>query len=101
MAIRRWADLKHKASPERRAEIRRQALAELLELDLRGIRELAGKTQVEVAELMKKSQGEVSAIERRDDHLLSTLTRFVQALGGEIEVVAILGDKRVRLHSAG
>lgn len=64
MPVHRWADLKHKASPERRKEIRRQALMELLEMDLRGIREAAGKTQVEVAEIMEKTQGEISVAQQ-------------------------------------
>ena len=37
-------------------------------------------------------------VERRDDHLLSTLRRYVEALGGHIEVVAIVGGKRIRLR---
>ena len=100
MAIRRWEDLKHKSSPERRAEIRRQALMELVETDLRGIREVAGKTQVDLAEIMRRTQGQISALEKREDFLLSTLRSFVEACGGELEVIANFGDKRIKLRSA-
>ena len=44
------------------------------------------------------AQSELSKIERREDHLLSTLRKYVEALGGELEVVAVLGDKRIRLR---
>jgi hypothetical protein len=37
------------------------------------------------------------SIERRDDHLVSTIRRYVEALGGTVEVVAVLGNKRVAL----
>lgn len=55
---------------------------------------------VEVAEAVAMSQPEVSRLERRDDFLLSTLKKYVEALGGELEVFATFGDKRVRLRSA-
>ncbi len=99
MAVRRFADLKHKMSPERRERIRKEATAELLEMDLRGLRELVGKTQEEVAALLERSQGQVSETERRQDVLLSTLRNYVKALGGRLEIIAVFGDKRIRLHS--
>jgi hypothetical protein len=47
---------------------------------------------------LKITQGQVSLTEQREDHRLSTLRRYVEALGGELEVVANFGDRRVRLH---
>jgi hypothetical protein len=47
---------------------------------------------------LSKSRSEISKIENREDWLLSTLRRYVEALGGELEVVAVLGDKRLRLR---
>ena len=100
MAVHRFEDLKHKMNRERRERIRAEARAELLDLDLRGLRELLGKTQEELAALLERSQGQVSETERRQDVLLSTLRSYVKALGGELEVIANFGDKRIRLHSA-
>ena len=59
---------------------------------------MAGKTQVELAKDAEIAQGELSRIERRDDHLLSTLRKYVEALGGDLEVVAVFNDRRVRLR---
>jgi hypothetical protein len=98
---RKFSELIEKMSPERRVrvEVKRQAIEqEILEEDLRGIRELAGKTQVEVAAVLEMTQGKVSAVERREDHLVSTLRRYVEALGGELEVTATFGDKKIKLH---
>jgi DNA-binding XRE family transcriptional regulator len=102
MPVDRWVDLKHKIPPERQRRIRqrvKQEVAELevLEMNLQELRKAAGKTQEELAEVLDLSQGELSQAERREDHLLSTLRRYVEALGGELEVVAHVGDKRVRL----
>lgn len=103
MKVHRWDTIKRKAklSPERIAKIentaRAEIEAEITEADLRAIREIAGKTQVEAAKLLETTQSELSRMERRDDHRLSTLRHFVEALGGELEVIAHIGDKMVRL----
>jgi transcriptional regulator with XRE-family HTH domain len=100
MKVHRFGTLEHKMSRERQDKIRRDAEEELLQLDLRGLRELLGKTQQEIAALLERSQGQVSETERRQDIRLSTLRSYVEALGGELELVATFGDKRIKLHSA-
>ncbi len=100
MKVHRFGTLKHKMSRERQDELRRDAEEELLQLDLRGLRELLGKTQQEIASVLERSQGQVSETERRQDVRLSTLRSYVEALGGELEVIATFGDKRIKLHSA-
>lgn len=97
----RWNDIKAgKLSPARRAQIESTVEEQILEMDLRAIRELTGTSQAALAEAAKMTQSEVSRLERRGDHRLSTLRRVVEALGGEIEVIATFGDRRVRLRTA-
>ncbi len=99
---KRWRDLKDRTIPkERQEKIREKVEHELLEMDLRAVRELLGKTQVDVADALPMTQSEVSRLERRQDYRVSTLRRFVEALGGELEIIASFGDKKVRLRSAG
>ncbi len=43
---------------------------------------------MQLAEALDVAQSEISRIERRNDVLLSTLRRYVRALGGELEVIA-------------
>jgi DNA-binding XRE family transcriptional regulator len=69
-----------------------------LEVSLRELRRVAGKTQEEVAEETGLTQGAISQLEREEDHKISTLRRYVAALGAELEVVAVLGDKRIALR---
>jgi predicted transcriptional regulator len=101
MKTTKWKDLKHKATPEQREKVRAEVREEILEADLRSIRELAGKTQTEIAEVLERNQSQVSEIENRGDHRLSTLRRYVEALGGQLDVVVRLGDKSLRLKSVG
>ena len=67
------------------------------EMTLRGLREYLGVRQLHLAPLIEMTQSELSKVERRSDHRVSTLRRFAEALGGELEVVVRLGRERVRL----
>jgi DNA-binding XRE family transcriptional regulator len=67
-------------------------------IPLKTVREATGKTQVEVAEATGWAQGDVSSIERRDDHKLSTLARYAKALGLTLEVSFVMPQgQRLRL----
>lgn len=72
-------------------------------LTIRAVREAVGKTQVEVAADSSIDQSDVSRLEgRRDfeDCLVSTLRRYVASLGGELELVAAFGDRKIILVGA-
>lgn len=60
-----------------------------LRLPLRAMREAIGKTQVELAELADMRQADLSRLERREDVKLSSLKRYVQGLGGQLELVVV------------
>jgi len=64
---------------------------------LRELREQLGVTQADLAPRLEMPQPKVSAFERREDHKLSLIRRYVEALGGELEIWARVGEKRVRL----
>lgn len=95
----KWRDIRgKKLGPEALARVERDVRAELVQMELRDLREMVGKTQSELAELTELTQSQLSKFENREDHLISTLRRYVEALGGELEVVAVLGNKRVTLR---
>jgi DNA-binding XRE family transcriptional regulator len=99
MKLHRWEDLMRKRySPEQIEAKREKAQKELLEVDLRELRELAGKTQAELAQITEMEQAAISRTEKAEDHRLSTLRRIVEALGGQLEVVAVFDNKRLRLR---
>lgn len=66
---------------------------------LREIREAYAWSQQQVADALGVNQTRVSAIERGDlgKTELATIQRYVEALGGVVEVVARIGDERVVL----
>ena len=98
MKTKKWSEIKREnMTPKRVAKVRAAAMAESRALTLRQLREEAGITQVELAELTELTQSALSRIERREDNQLDTVRRYVEAVGGELELVAVLGNKRVKL----
>src|SRR6266508_3828785 len=94
-----WKQIEKKLfTREEVAEAERFAEREILEMNLRELRQAAGKTQEQVARAAKMKQSELSRAERREDHLLSTLRRYVKGLGGDLEVVARVRGRVVRLR---
>lgn len=99
MATKNWKEIRaNKLSPAARARVEAAVRDELATMDLRQAREASGKTQAEISAATEMSQGEVSRLERREDFLLSTLRRYVKALGGELELVARFRNKAVVLR---
>ncbi len=98
MAMHKWNDIKAKRfTPEKIAQMKKAALDELLEMDLRALREAAGMTQAELAAKLETTQGGLSRMESPGDRRLSTIKNYVEALGGELELVATVHGKRVKL----
>jgi hypothetical protein len=71
---------------------------EELRMSLRELRAYTGRTQVEAANENEMTQSELSRLERRDDFLLSTLRRYVDSLGGTLEVRVMLGSSQIKLN---
>ena len=69
-------------------------------LTLRTLRDAVGKTQVDIAKQSQIDQADVSRLESRSDFedcQVATLRRYVEALGGSLELVAQFGDKRIAI----
>lgn len=96
---KKFSELEKKMSPESRsrsdAEYRK--LAE--ELPLHAIRAARELTQQQLASTLEIAQSEVSKIEHRTDLYLSTLRRFIEAMGGRLELRAVFPDKTMQIKS--
>lgn len=77
----------------RRADGRAQVL--LNEMLISELRQLAGKSQREIADILGIKQPSLSKIEKQTDMQISTLRRIVAALGGELDVVARFPNRDV------
>jgi DNA-binding XRE family transcriptional regulator len=81
-------------SPARRKKVEARA-AELIaeEMTLRELRKARKLTQVRMAKKLGITQDSVSRLEQRSDLLLSTLRKTVEAMGGNLSLVAEFPDR--------
>jgi DNA-binding XRE family transcriptional regulator len=76
-----------------RATIAEGARRKIAALGLQQAREVAGLTQEEVAERMGVTQATLSRLEHRPDVKISNIRRYIEALGGRLEVRAVFSRK--------
>ncbi len=75
------------------------ARANELTVSIRELRRLSDVRQEDLAAMLEVTQGAVSKLESATgDTKIATLRRFVEALGWELEITAVKGDKRLRLR---
>jgi transcriptional regulator with XRE-family HTH domain len=96
METGRFEDIR-RSSPEQVKEHARWAPYAVNGATLAELRQLVGKTQEEMGQAMGVSGVEVGRFEKRNDVQLSTLNRYIAALGGELDVFARFGEKLVPL----
>src|SRR6202140_602898 len=87
-------DIIRKLSPAQRKRVESRA-AQLIaeEMTLRELRRARKLTQVRVAKTLGITQDSVSRLEKRSDLLLSTLRKTVEAMGGNLSLVAEFPDR--------
>lgn len=83
----------------RRAAARTTAM--LAEMPLQELRRARQLSQDELAKALRATQGEISRIERRADLYVSTLRRYIEAMGGRLMIVAEFPDGAVRIRQFG
>ena len=82
------------ADPSDRNAIRQVAEWPIAEVTFDELRKMQGFTQVELAAVLGVTQPSLSQLERGRDARLSTITKYVHALGGTLRLVAELPDGR-------
>lgn len=88
--------------PVNREEVERikaHMMTQVRAYQLREQRESQGFTQQQVADIIGVSLHQISKIENGDieNSRLSTIRRYLQAIGSELSLDAVVGDTRVRI----
>ena len=91
---KKWKDLKGRMSEESRARVDARVEQTLRAMPLAEIRKAVGQTQQELAKALDVAQGSVSKFENATDMYLSTLRKYVRALGGELSLSVTFEDGR-------
>ncbi|MEV4292235.1 helix-turn-helix transcriptional regulator [Nonomuraea bangladeshensis] len=82
------------------AEARRRNQAYIDGYRLAERRKSVGMSQAEVADLMGVTKSRVSQIERGEVSTVEAIARYVQALGGQLQISAVFGDDLYILRGA-
>jgi predicted XRE-type DNA-binding protein len=91
--------LKNKLSAESRIRIEERVNTALAEMPLAELRQARKFTQQQIAETMNIKQASVSKMEGQTDMYISTIRKFIEAMGGELEIVAKFPEGSVKVDN--
>lgn len=96
---KQFAILRSGMSPESQARAQAKAHAMLAEMPLNELRQARGLSQKMLAEVLHVQQPAIAKLEKRTDMYLSTLRSHIEAMGGQLEVVARFPDGAVKISN--
>jgi DNA-binding transcriptional regulator YiaG len=94
-----FAELRARMTPEAQARSEAEALRLEEEMNLAEVRRALKLSQDEIAQTLQIGQGSVAKIEKRADMYVSTLRRFIEAMGGQLEIIARFPDHSVKIRN--
>jgi DNA-binding XRE family transcriptional regulator len=89
--------LKKKLSPESLARVNTRIETALREMPLAELRQARQLTQEKIAQNLKIKQASVSKMETQTDMYISTMRKYVEAMGGELEIIAKFPEGNIKV----
>ncbi len=84
-------------SASEQADIRSKSQEKIASIRLQQVRKSQHITQKELAQTLGLSQSALSELERRPNITLGTLHRYIEALGGKLEINAVFQEGKKEL----
>ena len=96
---KKFSELRAKMSPEalERSDVKAQVM--LAEMPLNELRQARGLSQKMLADVLHVQQPSIAKLEKRTDMYISTLRSHIEAMGGELEVVAKFPDGSIKIRN--
>ena len=85
---KKFKDLRKAMSPEAQARSHAKAMAMIEALPLAELRQARHFSQEQLASVLEVKQPAVAKMEKKVDMYISTLRRFIEAMGGKLEIRA-------------
>ena len=95
----KFTELRSRMSPESQARAGAKAKGMLAEMPLNELRQARGLSQKMLADVLHVQQPSIAKMEKRTDMYLSTLRSHIEAMGGQLEVVARFPDGAVKISN--
>lgn len=96
---KKFSELRARMSPQSRARAEVKAQTMLAEMPLNELRQARGLSQKMLAEVLHVQQPSIAKLEKRTDMYLSTLRSHIEAMGGELDVIARFPDGAVKISN--
>jgi len=91
--------LKNKLSEESKARVQERVIEALIEMPLAELRQARMMTQQQIADTLKIKQASVSKMEGQTDMYISTIRKYIEAMGGELEIIAKFPEGNVKVET--
>ena len=95
---KKFRDLRQTMSPEAQARSHEKAEGMMAELPLAELRQAHQFSQEQLAAELNVKQPAVAKMEKKVDMYISTLRRFIEAMGGELEIRAKFPEGNVKIN---
>ena len=94
---KKFSELEAKMTPKAREWVKQEVAKTLAEMPLNELRNARGLSQKMLAETLHIQQPAIAKLEKRTDMYISTLRSHINAMGGELEVIARFPDGDVKI----
>ncbi|MES5046596.1 XRE family transcriptional regulator [Rhizobium nepotum] len=94
-----FAQLRSRMSDDARVKSKTEANRLEEEMDLADVRRALKLSQDEIAQALDIGQSSVAKLEKRADMYVGTLRRFIEAMGGELEIVARFDGRSIKIRN--
>ena len=98
---RPFTELTKGFTPTRRTRVAAKAAALREEMTLEELRKARDLSQEDIAQALAVGQPAVAKLEKRTDMHISNLRRYIEALGGKLEITARFPDAIVVINNVG
>ena len=98
---RPWAEIRKERGAEAQARMARYRVEMLEAASLAELRRARALTQAQLGEALEMPQSAVSRLERQADLYVSTLRRYIEAMGGALHLEAVFPDARIPIARFG
>jgi len=95
---KKFKDLVAKMPPESQERSKVMAKEMISQMPLDELREAMRLTQETLADSLNIKQAAVSKMERRSDMYVSTLRKIVEAMGGRLQIIAVMPNGKVEIN---
>ena len=96
---KKFSELRAAMSPAAQQQANKKATAMLSEMPLHELRQARGLSQKMLAEVLNVQQPSIAKMEKRTDMYLSTLRSHIEAMGGELDIIARFPDGTVKISN--